>query len=94
MIRWLPLAALTVIAAACSTPREPDRLVFGVSADRAASATVPADDAAMRRYLDARLNQICTLGYDTVKVDTIAAEAGQQLVDEQARCRDYSFSLF
>jgi hypothetical protein len=94
MIRWLPLAILAVIAAACSTPREPGRLVFGVSGDRAASATSPADNAAMRRFLDAQLNQICTLGYDTVKVDTVAAEGDRQLIDEQVRCHDYSFSLF
>lgn len=94
MMRWLPLLALAVIAAACSTPREPDRLVFGVSGDRAASATTPADDAAMRAFLDARVNQICTRGYEKVKVDTIAAEGGRQLVDLQARCLDYRFSLF
>lgn len=94
MQRWLPVAALALLAAACSTPREPDRLVFGVSGDRAASATSPQDDAEMRKFLDAKLNQICTLGYDTVKVETLAAEENRQLVDEEARCRDYSVSLF
>jgi hypothetical protein len=94
MHRWLLIAALAVTAGACGTPPQPDRLVFGVSGDRAATTATAAGDADMRRFLDAKLNQICTLGYDTVKVDTLAAERGKQLVDEEARCRDYSLSLF
>ena len=47
----------------------------------------------MRQYLDARLNQICTHGYDTVKVETLAAEAGKQIVDEEARCKNYELQL-
>ncbi|HWI26681.1 MAG TPA: hypothetical protein VN668_06895 [Stellaceae bacterium] len=94
MHRWLLIAALAVIASACSTSPEPDRLVFGVSGDRAAGTATAQEDAEMRRFLDAKLNQICTRGYDTVKVDTLAAEGGKQLVDEEARCQDYSFSLF
>ena len=94
MLRWLPIAALALAAAACSTSHPPDRLVFGVSGDRAAGAAAPQADAEMRRFLDAKLNQICTLGYDTVKVDTLAAEDGKQLVDEEARCHDYHLTLF
>lgn len=94
MHRWLMIAALALVAGACSTPREPDRLVFGVSGDRAAGAATPQADAEMRQFLDAQLNQICTRGYDRVKVDTLAAEEGKQLVDEEARCRDYSLRLF
>lgn len=94
MRRWLPIAALAFAVAACATPHPPDRLVFGVSGDRQAGAASPQADAEMRRFLDAKINQICTLGYDTVKVETLAAEAGKQLVDEEVRCRDYQPSLF
>jgi hypothetical protein len=94
MHRWLLVAALAVSAGGCTTPHPPDRLTFGVSGDRAAGATTAADDAEMRRFLDARLNGICTLGYDTVKVETLAAENNQQLVDEEARCHNYHLTLF
>jgi hypothetical protein len=94
MHRWLLIAALAATTGACSFPRQPDRVVFGVSGDRAAGATAAADDAEMRRFLDARLNEICTLGYDTVKVDTLAAEDNKQLVDEEVRCKNYHLTLF
>jgi len=87
---------ITVIAAlsACSTPREPDRVAFGVAGDRAATETTPASDDAMRRFLDAKVNRVCTLGYETQKVRTIPAEDNHALVDEDVRCNDYSFRLF
>lgn len=94
MRRWLPILALALLAGGCGTPREPDRLVFGVSGDRAADASNAEADAEMRRFLDWKLGQICTLGYDTVKVDTLPAEENKQLVDEEARCKDYHLSLF
>jgi hypothetical protein len=93
MHRWLLVAALAVSAGGCTT-HPPDRLTFGVSGDRVAGATTPADDAEMRRFLDARINEICTLGYDTVKVDTLAAENNKQIVDEEVRCHDYHVTLF
>jgi hypothetical protein len=93
MHRWLPIAAIAFVASACSTPHPPDRLVFGVSGDRAAGASSAQADDEMRQFLDWKLNQICTLGYDTVKVETLAAEANMQIVDEEARCKDYSFQF-
>ncbi len=45
----------------------------------------------MRQFLDWKLSQICTLGYDTVKVETLAAEADKQIVDEEVRCKPYTF---
>ncbi|MGO8919113.1 MAG: hypothetical protein ACLQJR_24695 [Stellaceae bacterium] len=91
MHRWLPIAVIAVVASACSTPHPPDRLVFGVSGDRPAGASSAEADAEMRQFLDWKLNQICTLGYDTVKVETLAAEADKQIVDEEVRCKDYTF---
>ena len=90
---WLGLC-LAVSAAACTTSAPPDRVLFGVSGDRLAGATSAEADAEMRRFLDWKLNQICTTGYDTVKVDTLAAEAEKQIVDEDVRCKRYWLSLF
>jgi hypothetical protein len=90
---WLSLALVACLAGACSTPREPDRLVFGVSEDRDAGASSAEADAELRRRLDRTLNQICTPGYQTVKVDTLGAEANKQIVDELARCNDYRLSF-
>ncbi len=89
MHRWFPIAAIALAASGCTTPHPPDRLVIGVSGDRAAGAAAEQADAEMRQFLDWKLNQICTLGYDTVKVETLAAEANMQIVDEEARCKNY-----
>lgn len=89
MHRWLPIVVIAFVAGACTTAQPPDRLVFGVSGDRAAGASSAEADAEMRQFLDWKLNQICTLGYDTVKVETLAAEADKQIVDEEARCKNY-----
>ena len=57
--------------------------------------TDAASDAEMRRFLDWKVSQICTLGYDTVKVETLAAEQDTQIVDEELRCKPYwHVSLF
>lgn len=94
MPRWLLIVALAATLGACTFPTDPDRLVFGVSGARPASATSPKDDAEMRQFLDAKVDQICTLGYDPVKVETLNAEDNQQIVDEELRCRDYHVTLF
>jgi hypothetical protein len=84
-----------LVLAACTTTAPPERLVFGVSGDRQAGSTGPESDAEMRRFLDWKVSQICTLGYDTVKVDTLAAEQNLQIVDEELRCKPYTHvSLF
>lgn len=93
MHRWLSIAMIACAASACSETHPPDRLVFGVSGGRTADASSAEADAEMRQFLDWKLNQICTLGYETVKVETLAAEAGKQIVDEEARCKDYRFKL-
>ena len=93
MRRWLLIAMLAAATGACSTPREPDRMVFGVSVSRPAGEASPEADAQLRGFLDAKLNQVCTLGYDTVNVDTAPAEDNQQLVDEEVRCKDYAFGI-
>jgi len=93
-MRWAFLAAIIVALSACTTPREPDRVVFGVAGDRLASDTTPESDDAMRRFLDAKVNRICTLGYETVNVATLAAEDNHALVHEEVRCSDYSLRLF
>jgi hypothetical protein len=88
----LLLAAAGLLAGCTVGP--PDRLVLGVSGDRPAGASSEAADAEMRKFLDWKANQICTQGYQTVKVDTLAAEQDQQIVDEELRCRPYRLSLF
>ena len=93
-MRWAFLAAIIVALSACTTPREPDRVVFGVAGDRLASDTTPESDDVMRRFLDAKVNRICTLGYESLKVTTLAAEDNHALVQEEVRCDDYSLRLF
>jgi hypothetical protein len=84
-----------LLLAACTTSAPPERLVFGVSGDRPAGSTDAASDTEMRRFLDWKVSQICTLGYDTVKVETLAAEQDTQIVDEELRCKPYRHvSLF
>jgi hypothetical protein len=94
MRSWLSLAVLALVASGCGTPPDPERTVFGVSGDREGGEASAEADAEMRRFLDWKLNQICTLGYETVKVDTLPAEDGRQLVDEEARCGEYHLTLF
>ena len=79
----------TLLLTACTTTAPPERLVFGVSGTRAAGAASTESDAEMRRFLDWKVSQICTLGYDTVEVETLAAEQDMQIVDEELRCKPY-----
>jgi hypothetical protein len=88
----LLLAAAALLAGCTVGP--PERLVLGVSGDRAAGPSSEAADAEMRKFLDWKANQICTLGYRTVKVDTLAAENDRQIVDEELRCNPYHVTLF
>jgi hypothetical protein len=92
MRRWLAIAALAQLVGACAAT-DPDRLVFGVAGDRPAGTSGAEADTEMRRFLDWKLNQICTLGYDTVKVDTQPAEENLQIVDEDARCKGYDVNF-
>lgn len=84
----IPILLLALVAA-CAPEPETARYQFGVSGDRLATATTPADETAMRHYLDVKARQICTDGYRVVKVDTIAAENGRQIVDLDLRCNPY-----
>ncbi|HJT09131.1 MAG TPA: hypothetical protein VJ747_19515 [Stellaceae bacterium] len=89
----LSLVFVLLLAACTSGP--PERLVFGVSGARPAGNADAQGDAEMRRFLDWKVSQICTLGYDTVKVETLAAEQDTQIVDEELRCKPYRHvSLF
>jgi hypothetical protein len=78
-----------LLLAACTTTAPPDRLGLGVSGTRPAGAAGAESDAEMRRFLDWKVSQICTRGYDTVKVETLAAEQDMQIVDEELRCKPY-----
>jgi hypothetical protein len=89
----LSLVFVLLLAACSDTP--PERLLLGVSGARPASEANADSDAEMRRFLDWKVSQICTLGYDTVKVETLAAEQDMQIVDEELRCKPYRHaSLF
>jgi len=91
----LSLVCVLLPLAACTTTAPPERLVFGVSGARPAGNSDADNDAEMRRFLDWKVSQICTLGYDTVKVETLAAEQDTQIVDEELRCKPYRHvSLF
>ena len=93
-MRFSLLLAAAAMLAGCTTTAPPERLVFGVSGDRAAGSGSEAADAEMRKFLDWKANQICTGGYDTAKVDTLAAEQDQQIVDEELRCRPYRWRVW
>jgi hypothetical protein len=89
------LSLVFVLLATACTSTPPERLVLGVSGARPAGSTGPESDAEMRRFLDWKVSQVCTLGYDTVKVETLAAEQDTQIVDEELRCKPYwHVSLF
>ena len=91
----IALSLVFVLSLAACTSAPPERLVFGVSGARQAGAATPEADAEMRRFLDWKVSQICTLGYDTVKVETMAAEQDMEIVDEELRCKPYwHVSLF
>ncbi len=89
-MRVWPGLVFAALLTACTANAPPERLVFGVSGDRVAEASTPEADAEMRRFLDWKLNQICTLGYDTVNVETLAAEENRQIVNENVRCSPYT----
>jgi hypothetical protein len=94
MRRWLLLAALGGLVAACAlAPPEPDREVFGVSAARPATAGTAPPDARVQSVLDWKASQICTIGWDTVGERVDPAEEGQQMVDRQLRCTPYHLAL-
>ena len=84
----LLIPTFLLLIGAC-TARDPDRMVIGVSYDRPAATASPQSDEDMRRVLDLEAHQICTRGYDPVKVSTLAAEDNQEIVAEDLRCRDY-----
>ncbi|MGH7072728.1 MAG: hypothetical protein ACREFD_00800 [Stellaceae bacterium] len=86
---WVPMLMLLALLAACAPTRETARYTIGVSGDRLANATTPANAAAMRGLLDRRARQICTSGYRIVKVDTIPAKDGRQIVDLELICNPY-----
>ncbi len=106
-MRWLVLALVAAATAGCADalsdlryvfhggpPADPARLVVGVSGERSAGSSSAEADAKMRGYLHSKATQICTAGYETVKVDTLAAENDKQLVDEELRCQPYQLRLF
>jgi hypothetical protein len=94
MRHCLLLIAFAGLTTACTTESPPDRLLFGVSSDRATAETGDESDAKIRASLDWKLNQICTAGYDMVKVDTLPAEEDRQFVNEDVRCKPYRLHLF
>jgi hypothetical protein len=92
MRRHVPIAALILLVGACAE-REPDRTVFGVSYDRAAGSASTESDNDIRQALDLQARQLCTRGYDSVKVSTLPAEDNNEIVTEDLRCHDYHFHL-
>ncbi len=93
MQAWVVVAALACLGACAAPAPDPERLVLGVAGDRAAGAGGESADQEMRAFLDRKANQICTGGYDSVKVDTLAAEENAQIVAEDLRCKAYRLSL-
>ena len=93
MRRWILVAVLSCLVAACSSAGDQTRYQFGVSGDRPATEASADSDQAMKKFLDAKANQICTHGYEVVKVETLGAQDGKQLVDLDLRCNAYRPSV-
>lgn len=106
MRRWLLVAALAGLLSGCGTvgdvlsqsvspsvPSDPAREVIGVSVARPAAAGTANPDAQVTQQLEWKAGQICTNGYDRTRQDIEPAEADQQFVDWQLRCRRYHFSF-
>jgi len=81
----LPL--LLILGLSACAYDDNSRYRFGVSADRPAGQAM---DAETQAALDAKANQICTHGYETVKTDMLKAEGGRQIADLHLHCADYS----
>src|SRR5579863_6895834 len=81
---WVPILLLAGLTACTDSPNNP-RYQFGVSADRPVPAT-PAATAATQALLDRKANQLCTLGYQVVKQDEVAADQGRQILDNHLQC--------
>lgn len=108
MRRWLWVAAFAGLLSGCSTVEglgdaavqsvapsvsvDPARDVLGVSAARPVAGTA-APDARLTQQLGWKVSQICTGGYDRVRQDIEPAEADQQFIDWQLRCRRYHLSF-
>jgi len=93
-MRPLPIvASLLLLTAGACMEREPDRLVIGTATDRPSGPATPEADDETRRVLDAKVKQICTLGYSPDAVRTLGAEDGQDIVTEDFRCGDYHLSF-
>lgn len=88
------LLAIAALLGACSVKAPPERLVLGVSGDRAAGATSAEADAQMRAFLDHKVSQICTLGYDPANIATLPAESANEIVHEDLRCKNYHLRIF
>jgi hypothetical protein len=94
MRRWLLLAAMSGIVAACAlAPPEPDREVFGVSATRPASAGTAPFGAEVQSVLEWKASQLCTIDWETVRERVDPAEDGQEMPDRQLRCTPYRLAL-
>jgi len=94
MRRWVLVAVFSCLASACSTADDSARYQFGVSGDRPATAANAEGDQAMKTFLDAKANQICTHGYEVGKIETLGAEDEKQIVDLDLRCNAYRPSVF
>jgi hypothetical protein len=89
MVRGAVLILAVLGLAACTAGSESARYQFGVSASRPASQAASENDPATRATLDWEARQICTRGYQVIKVDTLAAEANTQIVDLDLQCDPY-----
>lgn len=85
---WLPFLLLATLAA-CADNRDPARYQFGVSGARMAGTASAENDQKMRAFLDVKARQICTLGYNVVKAETLAAEDNEQIVALDLSCKQY-----
>ena len=84
---WLPILLLAGLSA-CSASQNKPRYQFGVSADRPIAAT-PASGQETQALLAWKAKQLCTLGYRVVKQDTMGADQGKQIVDNEIQCNAY-----
>jgi hypothetical protein len=88
-MRWWIAILVPAFLAACAAHGDSQRYRIGVSGDRPASTTPAANDQALRAFLDMKARQICTSGYKIVRLDTMSATDGRQIVDLDILCNAY-----
>ncbi len=84
---WVAMLLVAGLSA-CGTIGDDARYRFGVAADRPTTGSIPTDS-----LLAWKASQICTLGYQVIRQDTVKAAGGGEIADNHLQCNPYRPSL-